>query len=317
MDFKITELEKDQRFDRFLRKYLKNNTEIKLWEIYKMIRKWIIKVNNKKNKDDYRLKEDDIINLPESIIINEAKDDKLSKFPLEKIKEMILYEDQNYIFFNKPVWITIHWWNKHMGDLTMNSFLEKYIEETWIKQSSTFSPAFCFRLDKDTSWILIAWKNYDSLKHLNNLIKEHKTDKIYIAVVEWKAKNMAIELPLEKIFDKENGRSKVIVSENWNYAKTFIKMLETKKDKYLGHISLVQAKLLTWRMHQIRVHLSENKLPIIWDFMYGIKIVNKLALKHYNITRQLLHSWKYSFEYKWKKYSIKASIPEDFTKLFK
>jgi len=317
MDFKITELEKDQRFDRFLRKYLKNNTEIKLWEIYKMIRKWIIKVNNKKHKDDYRLKEDDIINLPDSIIINETKDDKLSKFPLEKIKEMIVYEDENYIFFNKPAWITIHWWEKHTGDLTMNSFLEKYIEETWIKQSSTFSPAFCFRLDKYTSWVLIAWKNYDSLKYLNNLIKDHKTDKLYIAVVQWKAKNINIELPLEKIFSKENGKSKVIISENWKYAKTLVKVLKSKNNQYLWDISLVQVQLLTWRMHQIRVHLRHKKHPIIWDLMYGNNTINKLALKHYNTKRQLLHSRQYSFEYKWKKYSIKTAIPEDFNKLFK
>ena len=316
MDYKITELEKDQRFDRFLRKYLKENKEIKLWEIYKMIRKWIIKVNNKKHKDDYRLEEYDIVNLPDNIVINETKKDKLSKFPSEKIKEMILYEDKNYIFFNKPAWITIHWWNKHMKDLTMNSFLEKYVKETWIKCSSIFSPAFCFRLDKDTSWVLIAWKNYDSLKYLNNLIKEHKTDKIYIAVVVWKAKDMEIELPLKKVFDKKNGRSKVIASEDWNYAKTFIKTIKSKKDDYLSYMSLVQAKLLTWRMHQIRVHLSEKKLPIVWDLMYTDPIINRLAKKHYNITRQLLHSWKYSFEYKWKIYNVKAPIPEDFIKLF-
>lgn len=317
MDFNVTELEENQRFDRFLRKLLKENTDIKLWEIYKMIRKWIIKVNNKKRKDNYRLNKDDIVNLPDNIIKKDTKDNKISKFPLDKIKDMILFEDDNYIFFNKPSWVTIHEWNKHMKDLTMNSFLEKYVKETWINTSSTFSPAFCFRLDKDTSGILIAWKNYDSLKYLNNLIKEHKTKKIYLAVVSWNGKDMEIELPLEKIYDKKFWKAKVIVSNNWQYAKTFIKALETTEDKKLWNISLVQAQLLTWRMHQIRVHLSEKKLPIIWDLMYAEPIINRLAKKYYQITRQLLHSWKYSFEYKWKIYNVKASIPEDFTKLFK
>lgn len=316
MEYKITELEENQRFDRFLRKFFKENTDIKLWEIYKMIRKWVIKVNNKKAKDNYRLNKDDIVNIPDNIIKKDTKEEKISKFPLEKIKKIILFEDENYIFFNKPAWITVHEWNKHMDDITMNNLLNKYVKATWINTSSTFSPAFCFRLDKDTSWILIAWKNYNSLKYLNELIKKHKTDKIYLAIVKWQAKNMEIELPLEKIFDKKFWKAKVVVSENGQYAKTFIKKLKIKKDKYLGFISLVQAQLLTWRMHQIRVHLSEKKIPIIWDLMYWDPTINRLANKHYKITRQLLHSWKYSFEYKWKIYNVKAPIPKDFTKLF-
>jgi len=316
MDYNITELEQNQRFDRFIRKFFKDNNEIRLWEIYKMIRKWIIKINNKKQKDNYRLQKDDIVNLPDNMIKRNEKEENLSKFPFEKIKEMIIYEDENYIFFNKPAWITVHEWNKHMEDLTMNSFLQKYVKETWIKNSTTFSPAFCFRLDKDTSWILIAWKNYNSLKYLNELIRKHQTEKIYLAIVVWNGKNIDIEFPLEKIFDKKFGKAKVVVSENWDYAKTLIKKLKTKKDPYLGNISLIQAQILTWKMHQIRVHLSKKKLPIIWDLMYGNAIINRLASKNYNIKRQLLHSFKYSFEYKWKIYNIKAPIPEDFNKLF-
>lgn len=316
MNYKITELEQDQRFDRFLRKYLKQNEEIKLWEIYKMIRKWIIKVNNTKKKDDYRLKKDDIVNLPDDIFKEQTKEEKLSSYPFEKINKMVIYEDENYIFFNKPAWVTIHEWNKHMKDLTMNSFLEKYVKENNIKHSSTFSPAFCFRLDKDTSWVLVAWKNYDSLKHLNELIRKHKTNKKYLAITAWKAENIEIEIPLKKIYDKKFDKAKVIPSENGDYAKTFIKKLKIKKDKYLGDISLVEAKPLTWRMHQIRVHLSEKKLPILWDLMYTEPVINRLAKKHYNILRQLLHSWEYSFEYKWKIYNVKADIPEDFKNLF-
>lgn len=318
MEYKISEMEEDQRYDRFLRKYFKQYPTIKLSDIYHMIRKWLIKVNWKKRKDNYRLLLNDNVYIPDDILekLNKTKEWKLASFPIEKIKDMIIFEDENYIIFNKPAWITIHEWNKHMEDLTMNSFLEKYVKYMWYNTSDTFKPAFCFRLDKDTSWILIAWKNYNSLKYLNELIKKHKTDKIYLAIVKWQAKNMEIELPLEKIFDKKFWKAKVVVSENGQYAKTFIKKLKIKKDKYLGFISLVQAQLLTWRMHQIRVHLSEKKIPIIWDLMYWDPTINRLANKHYKITRQLLHSWKYSFEYKWKIYNVKAPIPKDFTKLF-
>ena len=317
MQYKITELEENQRFDRFLRKYFKPYPQIKLWDIFAMIRKWVIKVDGKKKKDNYRLNLWEVVYIPDEIVdeLSQTKEWKLTAFPLEKIKDMIIYEDENYIFFNKPAWVTIHEWNKHMEDLTMNSFLEKYAKETNIQTWSTFKPAFCFRLDKDTSWVLIAGKKYDALKHLNELIRLHKTEKKYLAVCKWQAKNKQIELPLEKIYDKKFGKAKVVVSENGDYAKSAVKVLKTKDDKNLWKISLVEVQLFTWRMHQIRVHLAHNKWPIIWDLMYADPVINRLAKKYYKITRQLLHSWKYSFEYNWKKYNVVAPIPEEFEKI--
>jgi len=317
MEYKITELESNQRFDRFLRKFFKKYPSVKLWQIYAFIRKGLIKVNNKKTKDSYRLEENDIIFIPDEILeeLNQTKEWKIANLPLEEIKKLILYEDENYIFFNKPAWITMHEWNKHMDDLTMNQYLEKYVKETNIATSSTFKPAFCFRLDKDTSWVLVAWKNYNALKHLNELIRKHIPEKTYLAVVKWQIKNKHIKLPLEKIFDKKFQRAKVVVSETWQHAESIVKKIKTKEDKFLWKISLAEIKLLTWRMHQIRVHLSYNKWPIIGDIMYGDPTINRLAKKYYQITRQLLHSWKYSFEYKWKKYNITAPIPEDFKSL--
>jgi len=122
---------------------------------------------------------------------------------------------------------------------------------------------------------------------------------------------------LEKIYDKKFGKAKVIVSENGDYAKSIVKVLKTKDDEHLGKISLVEVQLLTWRMHQIRVHLAHNKWPIVWDLMYADPVINRLAKKYYQITRQLLHSWKYGFEYNGKKYNITAPIPEEFDKIMR
>ena len=318
MEYKITELEADQRFDRFLRKFFKQYPSIKLWDIYAMIRKGLIKVNWKRKKDNYRLLENDVVFIPDDVMneIAQTKEGKLANFPLDKIKDMVLYEDDNYIFFNKPTWVAMHEWNKHMDDLTMNQFLEKYVKETWIQTSQTFKPAFCFRLDKDTSWVLIAWKTYDALKHLNELIRKHIPKKTYLAISKWIVKDKHIIQPLEKIYDKKFWKAKVVVSEDGDHAESIVRNLKTKEDENLWKLSLSEIQLLTWRMHQIRVHLSHNKWPIVWDLMYWDPVINRLAKKYYQITRQLLHSWKYSFEYNWKKYSVQAPIPEDFKKIF-
>lgn len=318
MDYKITELEKDQRFDRFLRKILKENEQISLWRIYKFIRKWQIRVNWKKEKDNYRLKVWDMVNIPDNIFdwMSKSKEEKIAEISLDEIKSMIIFEDDNFIFFNKPAWVAMHEWNKHMKNITMNSFLDKYVEETKIQKSSTFSPAFCFRLDKNTSWVLIAGKNYQSLKALNEMIRERKTNKTYLAVISWKWRECKIKKNLEKIYDKEFWKSKVIISSSWDMAETHVKVLKRKYDKNIGDMSLLKIKLLTWRMHQIRVHLSSEKMPIIWDLMYWNPVINRISNKFSFIKRQLLHSWEYSFEYGWKKYLAQAEIPEDFKRLF-
>lgn len=326
MKISIQENEAWQRFDRFLRKYFKKNSEIKLWDIYLWIRKWSIKLNWKKAPEDKRLELDDEITIElqdtekNPLISTMTKSEKKKEIDISEIKKYILFEDQNWIFWDKPPGLVIHPWNKHTDDLTLNEYLEIYVENTMKElNSTTFKPAFCFRLDKDTSGIIIAAKNYDALKYLNELIRLRKTDKTYLAIVKWIApKSKMIEASLFRGFNKKFWKAQTVIDEfEGQEAKTWIKLIKTKKDKFLGDISLVEAKIYTWRMHQIRAHLSHIGYPIIWDLMYGDPALNRLATKNYKITRQLLHSWKYWFNDKFKKQNIEiqSKIPQDF-KLF-
>lgn len=328
MQIKIQENEADQRFDRFLRKYFKAHSEIKLWDIYSWIRKWVIKVNWRKFPEEKKLQIGDEItfDIPKDIENNPlsnmlSKEEKKENIDINKIKPQILYEDQNRIFWNKPVWLVVHPWNKHTDDLTLNEFLDAYIDskEENIK-SATFKPAFCFRLDKDTSWIIIAAKNYDWLKYLNELIRLRKTDKTYLTIVKWiPPKSKVIDAPLFRGFNKKFGKAETIVNhDEWLKSVTEIKLLKTFKDKNIWDISLVEAKILTWRMHQIRVHMTHIWHPIIWDLMYWDAALNRLANKHYKVTRQLLHSHTYSFFDIFTKKNIRVSspIPQDFKAFF-
>jgi len=326
---KITNNESWQRFDRFLRKFFKKYPEIKLSDIFARIRKWYIKINWKKVKQNYRLKTNDEIIFDPSIqkkinLILSPKDVKKNNINIKTLEQQIIYEDENRIFRNKPAGIVVHPWNKHINDLTLNDYLDVYIQHK-IKQwtfkniSPTFKPSFCFRLDKDTSWIIVAAKNYEALKYLNELIKNRKTDKYYIAIVKWKApSHLIIDYPLFRWFNKKFWRAQSFVNwEKWLPAKTEIWKLQTIKDKFLWYISLIKIKLYTGRMHQIRAHLWFEWYPIIWDIMYGDTKINKIALEKYKINRQLLHSRKYGFfdKFKNKYLEITSDLPTDFTKL--
>lgn len=317
--FTISENEANQRFDRFIRKYLKD-TDIILTEIFKYIRKWLIKVNNKKKKQDYILVIWDIVTFPEFIkekvdFSELNKDEKVKKINITDIKNMIIYEDDNWLALNKPDWISTHQWTKHIEDITMIDILRRIIKV----ESKTFKPMFCYRLDKDTSWVLIAWKNYESVKLLNELIKTRQTKKNYIAIIKWEIeKNITIKNKLEKVYNKKIWKTITVSSDNWQEAVSTIEPIISINDKFLWKISMVSVNIKTWRMHQIRVHLSWINKPVLWDIIYWDKKINKILSNKYKITRQLLHSKEYEFFDKIsnKTINIKANLPKEFEILF-
>lgn len=114
---------------------------------------------------------------------NKTKGEQRNEVTLEQIQKMILYEDNNWLVFNKPAGIVMHGGNKQENVLAMHDYLKRYTSLTGIEVNETFSPQFCYRLDKDTSGVLIAAKNYEALQYLNKLIRERKLQKQYLTVV--------------------------------------------------------------------------------------------------------------------------------------
>ncbi len=314
-----------QRFDRYLRKHFKQYPEIKLSDIYSWIRKWMILINNKRAKEDYRLLLWDEIKFnniekwekkPKELAV--SKENKIKKMKIEDIKNIIIYEDQNWIVFDKPAGVVAHPWNQHTNDLCMNDYLERYCELIKIsKTESTFKPSFGYRLDKDTSGVLISAKNYEALQYLNEIIRNREIDKEYKTIVWWEIpKKLIVEKSIEKIYDKKFGSSRMIVSENGLSAKSEFCNEKTVEHDVLWKISLVDVNIYTGRMHQIRVHLSSQGFPVLWDIIYGNPVLNRKLYKQLKINRQMLHCSKYSFKnLDGKKISFESKLPEDFKKL--
>jgi 23S rRNA pseudouridine955/2504/2580 synthase len=143
-----------------------------------------------------------------SLLVSQ-KDRKLEKVDIKKIKQHILYEDGQRIVFNKPAGIPMHPGNKHRNDLCMNDYLDKYSEEY---KTATFRPSFGYRLDRDTSGVLIAAKTYEALQYINSIIRERDIDKYYLAIVVGKfPSHLIIKKPLTKSYNKEQDKSQVKV----------------------------------------------------------------------------------------------------------
>lgn len=184
-----------------------------------------------------------------------------------------------------------------------------------------FQPNVAYRLDKNTSWLVIVAKTYIWLQHLNEQIREHKVDKEYYAIVIGTfPKQLTCNKPMKKIIDKQFWRGKMIICNPTDVdaqeAHTIGYVKKTRSDSILWPLSLVRVKITTGRMHQIRVHLADAGYPILGDIVYGVPGHNRKLQKNYNILRQLLHCRRYGFsDMSGKQVSCEAPLLADMNKI--
>lgn len=323
----------NQRFDRFLRKYCKQYPDVSLTEIYKWIRKWFIKVNGKKAKENMMIQNGDIVLIkdifelwkhnPEAAKSNKQK--QKEHINRSKIKSRIIDETDDRLVRNKPAGIVIHESQQHYKDLSMHDYLDAYLEHihhiTTQEKSDgeTFKPSFGYRLDKDTSGILIAAKTYNALQYINKIIRDRQIDKRYVVLVAGTfPATFQNTKALEKGYDEKFGRAQVKIAHNGKASRTDARCIKSRQHKELGAISLVKVKIQTGRMHQIRVHLADGGYPVLWDLVYGNPVVNRKLSKQCKIHRQLLHCRKYSFNDDINKVarSRQAPLPEEFVQMW-
>lgn len=269
-EIKITNNEEGQRLDRFLKKYLnKANQSF----IYKMIRKKNIKLNDAKAEPEMVLKKDDTVQIYLS-------DETIGKFREKKILKNTnihfetVYEDDNILVVNKPIGLSTQPDKTSMRNLVDE--IKIYLDAKEENISFTFKPAVCNRLDKNTSGLVIAAKNYDALKQTNKAIRERKIRKYYMAKVHGIIKDN-LELKDYLIKNENKNMVKIIneYSENSKSAITYAYPLKTE-----GNYTWLEVEIETGRAHQIRAHLSSIGHPIAGDKKYGKKDNEKYQVLH-------------------------------------
>ncbi len=317
--FIITENDAGQRLDKFLKKLLPNASSSL---IYKFNRKDKIKINGKKQDNEYKLLTWDIVKV---FLIDWDFETLTKKQELKQLEtrekfdtKNIVYEDGDVLVINKEPGINVHPGDYKTKESNIISQVQDYL---WNKLNSlTFKPSLVHRIDRDTSWILIIWKKKDILTKLVADFKEHKkVKKIYYAIVIWKLPNKSwtIDKKLLRIEWAKN-EDKVQVSDKGQTAITNYKVLKEyilKTPTGEKIISELEVEILTGRMHQIRVHLSSLGTPIIWDNKYWDKQFNSYISKNFWLSRQALHAWKIEFFHygKNKIQSLEAKIKKDLT----
>lgn len=278
------------RLDKFINKCFPN---IPYSLLYKYIRKKRIKVNGKKEEISYRLKENDVLEL----YINDElleKSNKSSDFKAASEDIEILYEDDNIMIINKKAGLIVHPDDDIKVDCLVNrikSYLFKKGEFNPENENS-FAPALVNRIDRNTSGIVIAAKNAESLRILNLKMKERELHKKYICILCGTLKKDS-EI-LKAFLDKNSSENKVYISnkmKNKNYKTILTKYSVIDKSK---KFTLAEIELLTGRTHQIRAHMAYLGYPLLGDGKYGVNRINREMGYKY----QALCAYKLKFDFK-------------------
>jgi len=289
-EFTIGKNDAGQRLDRFTAKVVPL-LPTSLAQKYIRIKR--IKVNGKGAKRDYKLLLDDVIQMyinDEYFGVSSGDDAYLN---IINHNLDIVYEDDNIILINKPAGILCH----SDGNVDYASVIVRvqaylYQNGQWRPQDeNSFTPALCNRIDRNTSGLVIAAKNAESLRIINEKIRLHEVDRYYLAVVLGTPKPPANRL--EGYIFKDTKKGRVYVTQNSQRGSKSA-IMEYTTIATTGKLSLLECNLITGRTHQIRAQLASIDHPILGDGKYGNGHFNK----QYNESKQVLCSYKLTFAFK-------------------
>lgn len=298
----VTNDHSGQRLDNFLMSRLKGLPKSRL---YRIIRKGELRINKKRVKPDYRLREGDIIRIPPLRLAPPATKNILNEKLAVLLEKAIIFEDKHFLALNKPSGIAVHGGSGiHLGIIEALRLLRpqlKFLE-------------LVHRLDRDTSGCLLVAKKSSVLKELHELLRSGEIKKTYIALVSghWPKSLLKVDAPLYKNQLQSGERIVRVQAEGKN------SLTEFSVQHYYAESTLVAAMPITGRTHQIRVHAQFAKHPIIGDEKYGDKEINK-KMRQLGCRRLFLHASQLEFTLQSIEETIKlnAQLPEDLSQFLK
>ena len=288
-EFTIGKNDAGQRLDRFV---AKNLPLLPPALLQKYIRLKRIKVNGKGSKRDVRLETGDILQL----YINDEFFDKPNEenlfLTVFKPQLNIVYEDENLLLVDKRPGMSVHADETEKVNTLINH-IQAYLyqKREWNpKWENAFAPALCNRIDRNTGGIVIAAKNAETLRIINEKIRAHELEKSYLCITVGRPKQP--EGKSEGFLLKNEAKKEVrFFHKPVPGGKTAVTLYRTLESR--GGLSLVECRLLTGRTHQIRVSMAEIGCPLLGDGKYGKGDVNR----RYHETRQALYSYKLRFDF--------------------
>ena len=283
----INKNDANQRLDKFLTKLCPSMPQSML---YKGLRKNCVKINGKHIKDiAHKLCEGDVVDLYFKDEFFQSADISFEDLDANL---KIVYEDENIMLIDKPSGVVVH--EDDNGE--KNSLIEQIKSYLYHNgeynpdEENSFAPALCNRLDRNTAGIVIAAKNAEALRIMNQKIKDREIKKFYLCVVVGGLDKKEGELR-GYLFKDEKKKRVYVYDKSKKGTKTIVTKYKVLSEK--NGLSLVEVELVTGRTHQIRAHFASVGHPLLGDGKYGQNSINK----KYQRQTQALYSYKLTFDF--------------------
>ncbi|MBR6208291.1 MAG: RluA family pseudouridine synthase [Oscillospiraceae bacterium] len=277
----------DTRLDRFVAKAVPALPDSLL---QKALRKKDVKINGRPAKGDVRVREGDIVRVyvPDEFFRAPKEEEAWQKVRAPRLS--VVYEDENILLCDKKPGVLCHSAGEWGWD-TLIANIQAYLRARgeWDPAAeNSFAPALCNRIDRNTGGIVIAAKNAEALRILNQKVKDRELEKTYLAAVLGRPQPPRGRL--EGYIFKDSRKNQVYVYDSPRPgARTAVTEYETLASR--EGLSLVRCRLITGRTHQIRAQFRHAGCPLLGDGKYGSERENR----RYREKGQALCSYRLKF----------------------
>jgi 23S rRNA pseudouridine955/2504/2580 synthase len=271
-----------QRLDNYLVRELKGVPKTRL---YRAMRKGEIRVNKGRVKADYRVVAGDLVRIPPLHRPSPTEPAPVPRYWAQQISQRIIYEDDRLLVINKPSGLAVHGGSGLSFGL-IESLRQLRPDDRYLE--------LVHRLDRDTSGVIMIARRPAILRELHRQLREDKIDKRYMALVagSWPKSLRIVDAPLEKNV-LQSGERMVRVAKEGKRSITEFSIQER-----LPGVTLIEAKPITGRTHQIRVHARHAGYPLLGDAKYSDERTTSVC-QSLGLQRLFLHAR-----------SLRISLPE-------
>lgn len=302
--FRVEEADAGARLDAYLA------TQIEDWSrarIQRLIEDGDVLINGRTVKSSYKLRAVDVIDV-------ELAQPPATKFEPEEIPIEVVYEDAELVVVNKPAGLVVHPGAGIASGTLANALV--YHFQQLSKRAGAFRPGIVHRLDKDTSGLIVVAKTEAAHENLADQFRAREVFKSYVALVHGRVAEDKgiIEQPIAR--DPRN-RTRMAVVRGGRPALSIYRVRERRE-----RFTLLDVEIKTGRTHQIRVHLSWLKRPVVGDEVYGAgrgKAVpdTRIRAKLTRLNRLFLHAEQLGFHHPrtGEELRFKAPLPAELTAL--
>jgi 23S rRNA pseudouridine1911/1915/1917 synthase len=282
-EFVVAETEAGERLDQRITSRFRGLSRTRVQEL---IAAGLVLVNARPAKGSHRLRGGEHITV-------EVRPRPPLRAEAESIALNVLYEDQDVLAVNKPSGMTVHAGAGNPSGTLVNALLGR--GQALSQGGDALRPGIVHRLDKGTSGIILVAKNDSAHAKLSESFRQRKVKKTYLALLQGRLKEENGRIELAIMRDPKN-RTRMTARRSIVLGKAREARTDWRTLAPIDNTTLVEVQLHTGRTHQIRVHFSALRHPVVGDTLYGAAPqlqIGKRTLPPLN--RTFLHAAKLGF----------------------